>query len=323
VLDAQYQVLARAGRELRYRVGNPAETQLGQLRSALALVKQTIDPALTPQPTDVVNALQTLDTVLEAFNRRSVEMLAGAQAAINEILNDNPDLETYRRGWSNFAVYDQATYALQQLPGENEDIAVYRVSPREATAIIDERARNLSKLAGVQIHHFGAFFDADWRRNDILWGRLDGAERIIVAVWPEGADTAERDKLVQKAHRAIIGDVLADTDYRRLLSRLLAPGVKIPPVLATGTTVPDEEIDEVLKAFRAPSYTTPPAPDAASTVKLAARAVRVSANISTGSAHSKSKPLNLALRWAGRGLRVLAIEIELLRRIRVLGRRKH
>lgn len=35
------------------------------------------------------------------------------------------------------------------------------------------------KLAGVQVAHFGAFYKRSWRINDWMFGRLDGAERII------------------------------------------------------------------------------------------------------------------------------------------------
>lgn len=35
------------------------------------------------------------------------------------------------------------------------------------------------KLAGVQVAHFGAFYKRSWRINDWMFGRLDGAERIV------------------------------------------------------------------------------------------------------------------------------------------------
>ncbi|TCJ12989.1 patatin-like protein [Parasulfuritortus cantonensis] len=35
------------------------------------------------------------------------------------------------------------------------------------------------KLAGVQVAHFGAFYKASWRVNDWMFGRLDGAERLV------------------------------------------------------------------------------------------------------------------------------------------------
>ncbi|MHB1084931.1 MAG: patatin-like protein [Thiobacillus sp.] len=35
------------------------------------------------------------------------------------------------------------------------------------------------KLAGVQVAHFGAFYKRSWRINDWMFGRLDGAQRIV------------------------------------------------------------------------------------------------------------------------------------------------
>lgn len=38
------------------------------------------------------------------------------------------------------------------------------------------------KLTGLQVHHFGAFYKASWRAGDWLWGRLDGADRLILTL---------------------------------------------------------------------------------------------------------------------------------------------
>lgn len=35
------------------------------------------------------------------------------------------------------------------------------------------------KLAGVQLAHFGAFYKKSWRVNDWIWGRMDGALRLV------------------------------------------------------------------------------------------------------------------------------------------------
>jgi hypothetical protein len=40
-----------------------------------------------------------------------------------------------------------------------------------------ERAEG--KLAGLQAGHFGAFYKSSWRANDWMWGRLDGADRLV------------------------------------------------------------------------------------------------------------------------------------------------
>lgn len=37
------------------------------------------------------------------------------------------------------------------------------------------------KLAGVQLAHFGAFYKKSWRVNDWIWGRMDGALRLVEA----------------------------------------------------------------------------------------------------------------------------------------------
>jgi predicted acylesterase/phospholipase RssA len=43
------------------------------------------------------------------------------------------------------------------------------------------------KVAGVQLHHLGAFFDADWRTNDWWWGRLDAVRALLDAVLDDEA----------------------------------------------------------------------------------------------------------------------------------------
>jgi hypothetical protein len=51
--------------------------------------------------------------------------------------------------------------------------------------------------------HFGAFLDPAWRVNDILWGRLDGAERLIRIVL-SGQPASTVDGLVKDAQNAIL-----------------------------------------------------------------------------------------------------------------------
>ncbi|MEV4703369.1 patatin-like protein [Actinoplanes sp. NPDC049316] len=36
-----------------------------------------------------------------------------------------------------------------------------------------------SKLTGLQVHHFGAFYKRSWRANDWMWGRLDGCGWLV------------------------------------------------------------------------------------------------------------------------------------------------
>jgi hypothetical protein len=38
------------------------------------------------------------------------------------------------------------------------------------------------KVAGLQLHHFGAFYKESWRVNDWIWGRLDAVTRLLTAL---------------------------------------------------------------------------------------------------------------------------------------------
>ena len=112
-----------------------------------------------------------------------------------------------RRNFDQFEYYDQITFPVfyEASLGEAELCEVFRISPRDATAVVDENSpqEKRRKLAGTELFHFGAFLSREWRENDLMWGRLDGAERIIRAVLP--ADSSRADDLIREAHVAIAG----------------------------------------------------------------------------------------------------------------------
>ena len=68
------------------------------------------------------------------------------------------------------------TISLSSLP-QFTPIDVVQFSPIAARALTPPGGAG--KLKGVALHHFGAFADEEWRENDYLWGRLDGAELIL------------------------------------------------------------------------------------------------------------------------------------------------
>jgi patatin-related protein len=138
-------------------------------------------------------------------------------------------LEYYYR---SFAHYDLVTYPVQYGTGATESniIDVFRISPEDAKSLIDERApgNKRQKLAGRTLMSFGAFLDERWRKNDMLWGRLDGAERLITALLPVNGseeDLGKRDELIKEAHQAILTEVVQKEDVQtasRLLGNVLA-----------------------------------------------------------------------------------------------------
>ncbi|HWR00607.1 MAG TPA: patatin-like protein [Chlorobaculum sp.] len=90
--------------------------------------------------------------------------------------------------------------------GEGKRVDVYRISPADAVTLWDESAKKRSKLAGIALSAFGGFLDREWRRNDILWGRLDAVERIISALLPNSDDEAMRTKSILNAQHTIIDE---------------------------------------------------------------------------------------------------------------------
>ncbi|MGI8984604.1 MAG: patatin-like protein [Acidimicrobiales bacterium] len=74
-----------------------------------------------------------------------------------------------------FPFWDMLVFPLQSVSdvGERDHVEAYRISPN------DTRLLGAQDLRGMSLFHFGAFFDRAGREGDYLWGRLDGAERLV------------------------------------------------------------------------------------------------------------------------------------------------
>lgn len=168
-----------------------------------------------------------LDDMIRAASRRCDEIL-------NEDIKETPDEKIVRRVASYyyryFDNYDVITHPIlyaTEVGEEIDFIEVFRISPEDAPSIIDEtetsmREQGIRKLAGTKLSNFGGFFKEEFRRNDIRWGRLDGAERIISALLSgPGEELAKkREALIKEAQQAIIKEELGVKDDSRLLPRL-------------------------------------------------------------------------------------------------------
>lgn len=167
------------------------------------------------------------DRLLEA-NEDLVDHLSSAlaqraQSRIN-IANDaftdmddlpvEPGLQTelralVRRYWQAFVAFDTVQFPVLEATDFGEEFAtvgVHRISATD-TGFYGTAFARANKLKGASFGHFGAFLDQRWRRHDIRWGRLDGAERIIATFL--GDDKAEeRDTLIAQAHLAILREEL-------------------------------------------------------------------------------------------------------------------
>ena len=157
-----------------------------------------------------------LDDALEGFGEK-------AYAELERFTEDfPPDVrDDLRAHYLGFPYWDAATYPARALSEvvELDEVEVVRVSPKDSTRLTPPDDGGLSKLArrffdwilrkhsapkgklrGVTLAHFGAFFFRSWRENDYLWGRLDGAERLL---WLIGEDN---DQAEREAFGAIVND---------------------------------------------------------------------------------------------------------------------
>jgi patatin-related protein len=148
--------------------------------------------------------------------------------------------------FKHFDDYDQISFPIyfETDVGESDVVEVIRVSPEDAPSLINEKtdARGRKKLAGTKLGNFSAFLDAAWRVNDIMWGRLDGAERLIKSLLPDEQDQDIRDALTREAHQTILAEELspaAQADLANLLGQALVQR-------RAGVSVSDA-IDKILK----------------------------------------------------------------------------
>lgn len=160
--------------------------------------------------------------------------------------------------YTQYEHYDLATFPVLYDTGADEasEVDILRISPEDATDLFDERGRTRrctpeeirkhgkerlpagcgkSKLAGTFLANFGAFLLEDWRVGDIVWGRLDGAERLISALLPDQGDPEQkalRTEMILRAHHEILLEELEPAQKKALgevLRTLQAELTKLSP----------------------------------------------------------------------------------------------
>ena len=211
-------LLADARRELRRAEGELVAGDLAEELRGLGVGRTELtyvlegrtDEEMLARAGEIVppDALDAAATVMETGLG---EALAALKKAVAEALEApaTPLREALRQAHDVFAAYDLPLYLVQYgTPvGETNPVDIVRISPLEA----DGPEGVERKLGGMRLFHFGAFLDEQWRRHDMVWGRLDGAECLIKSLLPD--EPAKADALVRDAHRRIL------EEYRRELDQ--------------------------------------------------------------------------------------------------------
>lgn len=242
---------------------------------------------------------------------------AGAALAVDpkKSLVRNRALWRLRRDYERFADYDQVTFPLHltsTITGEADEVQVARISPKDATRFFEEGERE--KVAGNRLGHFGAFLDKGWRENDIMWGRLDTAERLVSLFGPAGGlpDRAQDDRLSpREGELTPTEDILFDLFDAILEEEWFAdgrPGAKSNA--RSGTR------EKRLVAFQ-DEFDLPPWRDSGELLAIGARVGNITSNItakvSQSPAASFVQRTVAAVTWVLSGLAVFAAPKHLLR----------
>ncbi|TRV43627.1 MAG: patatin-like protein [Microcystis panniformis Mp_MB_F_20051200_S9] len=115
------------------------------------------------------------ETILEKIEQASGKLLTEQSKNIEE--NIKPVIGKFEK----FQLIDQVIYPYKYLSDirNTSPIKLVRISPNDADKGFGKGKGLEEKLAGDQFRAFGGFFKKSWRSNDILWGRLDGVNRIV------------------------------------------------------------------------------------------------------------------------------------------------
>ncbi|AFZ19306.1 patatin-like protein [Allocoleopsis franciscana] len=111
---------------------------------------------------------------------RKVELASESLIATSQLIAQEEILASFQQ----FRYLDKVLYPFEYLMNltEKELIETIRISPNDAKLGLGEGKTLEDKLAGDTLFAFGGFFKKSWRSNDILWGRLDGLNRIFEAL---------------------------------------------------------------------------------------------------------------------------------------------
>ncbi|WP_295615116.1 patatin-like protein [Chamaesiphon sp. GL140_3_metabinner_50] len=92
--------------------------------------------------------------------------------------------EQLLKQWHTFEFVDRELYPFEYLTSLHEKAIINPIciSPDNAQLGIGKGKNTQQKLGGDKLYNIGGFFKKSWRSNDLLWGRLDGLNRILEGI---------------------------------------------------------------------------------------------------------------------------------------------
>ncbi len=186
---------------------------LGILRQPNAQARKRATDSFLQANQEVIEAL--LDHVATAF----AAQLQMAETAMDALRTPPAGADVFPRTMArvlrgyldDFPAYDLVQFPVLDTSGIGEELApvqIHRIGTTDADFALSAK-EGVGKLYGARFATFGAFFDRRWRESDVLWGRLDGADRLISTLLPPDTDPAVREALLTEAYQAILAEAFA------------------------------------------------------------------------------------------------------------------
>jgi patatin-related protein len=125
-----------------------------------------------------------------------------------------------------FAFWDVLTFTLPEWRdiGEHDEIRVDRISPVDAVSL--RAGTTSSPLKGAELRHFAGFLSQSLRESDYLWGRLDGAERLIDIVCDAARADFSLDALDIKKIKNVAFRCILDAEEKHLQDKSLLSTIR-------------------------------------------------------------------------------------------------
>jgi predicted acylesterase/phospholipase RssA len=125
---------------------------------------------------EAIDLLRELAPLAVADGRKSRREAAQALATYCQYLGSASDPATMTDRLLNLAIAERALQPAQ--PVIDQPVEFIQVSANTRTLLSPHQDR-VTKLRGVELHHFAAFYKSSWRAYDWMWGRLDGSGWLV------------------------------------------------------------------------------------------------------------------------------------------------
>jgi patatin-related protein len=150
-----------------------------QLKQRIAEVQQSTDLSqfiwVDKQLQYDKDCPQKFPSILKQINLAAMVTIEKCQTQYTEQL---------LKQWDTFESIDRDLYPFEYLTSlhEKEIINPICISPENAQLGQGNGKKTEDKLGGSKLYNIGGAFKKSWKLNDLLWGRLDGLNRIIEGI---------------------------------------------------------------------------------------------------------------------------------------------